>query len=58
MGSGKTRWLSGNEAKVSGFMMCLISVIMPGCFRKESQKYMENFKAFAETVADVRKVSD
>ena len=28
--------------------------IMPGCFKKESFKYMTNFKAFAETGADVR----
>ena len=27
---------------------------MTGCFKKESLKYMTNFKAFAETGADVR----
>lgn len=50
----KTRWVSENESKVSGFMMRIISIIMPGCFKNESWKYMENFKAFAEDGSDVR----
>ena len=53
-GPEKTRWVSENEASVSGFMMRLVTILMPGCFKKESWKFMENFKAFAETGADVR----
>ena len=49
-----TGWVSENEARVSGFFMRLMTILMPGCFRKESLKYMENFKAFAETGADCR----
>ena len=53
-GEGRTRWVSVNDVKVSGIMMRLITLLMPGCFKKESLKYMTNFKAFAETGADVR----
>jgi len=34
--------------------MRLIALIIPGCFKKQSLKYMTNFKAFAETGAEVR----
>ena len=34
--------------------VCLITLIMPGCFKKESLKYMTYFKAVAETGADIR----
>jgi carbon monoxide dehydrogenase subunit G len=54
-GPDKTRWDSENEAVVSGIMMRVIALIMPGCFRKQSLKYMENFKAFAEDGTDLRK---
>ena len=53
-GEGKTKWVSENEAKVSGIVMRIFALLMPGCFRKESLKYMTNFKAFAETGADIR----
>ena len=33
----------------------MIALIMPGCFRKQSLKHMENFKAFAEDGTDLRK---
>lgn len=54
IGPEKTRWISDNEGNVSGFLMRLVTLFMPGCFRKQSYLYMENFKAFAETGADVR----
>ena len=53
----RTRWISENDAQVSGFMMRLVTLVMPGCFRKESLTYMQNFKAFAETGADIRDAS-
>lgn len=54
-GPDKTKWISDNDAQVSGFMMRLMTILMPGCFRKQSWKYMENFKAFAEEGRDLRK---
>ena len=57
-GPDKTRWVSENEAKVSGFFMRLMTIVMPNCFRNVSFKYMKNFKAYAETGADVRKPAE
>ena len=54
LGAEKTRWISENEGRVSGLLMRVISLVMPGCFKKESAKFMENFKAFAEEGKDLR----
>lgn len=43
----KTKWVSETEFKFSGFMK-LIAFLMPGTFKKQSQKYLDDFKAFAE----------
>ncbi|HNR17396.1 MAG TPA: SRPBCC family protein [Chitinophagaceae bacterium] len=45
--SGKTKWVSESEFKFSG-MMKLIGWLMPGTFKRQSQKYLDLFKAFAE----------
>ncbi|MDF0715433.1 SRPBCC family protein [Muricauda sp. 334s03] len=45
---GKTRWISESEFQLSGFGMKLMGFLMPGAFKKQSLKYMEDFKAFAE----------
>jgi uncharacterized membrane protein len=50
----RTRWLSENEFRFSGFMR-IIGFLMKGAFPKQSLKYMQDFKAFAERGADVRK---
>ena len=42
-----TRWRSESYFKFSGFMK-LIGFFMPGSFQKQSQKSLEQFKAFAE----------
>lgn len=42
-----THWISENEFRFSGFMK-LFGWIMPGAFKKQSIKYMEDFKAFIE----------
>lgn len=54
VGQDQTKWTSENEAEVSGFFMRLIVFLMPGCFRKQSLLYMENFRNFVETGADIR----
>ena len=46
-----TRWVTVNEFRVSGFAMKMMVFLMPGAFKKQSYKYMENFKAFAESKA-------
>lgn len=43
----KTRYVSEQEFKFTGFMK-IIAFLMPGAFKKQSQKYLEDFKRFAE----------
>ncbi len=50
-----TKWVSRTEFKFSSFMMKVIGLLMPGSFKKQSCKYMMDFKNFAEkgiSVAD------
>ena len=48
LGNGSTRWVSENEFQF-GLFMKIIAFLMPGAFRKTSQKFMDQFKAFAES---------
>ncbi|QYA25666.1 SRPBCC family protein [Gramella sp. MT6] len=50
----ETLWITDNEFKFSGFMK-LFGWFMPGAFKKQSRKYMEDFKAFVE---DGKSVND
>ena len=43
-----TKWISESEFQFSGFGMKLMSWLMPGAFKKQSKKYMQDFKNFAE----------
>lgn len=43
----KTKWIVNNVFKLSGFMK-IIGFFMPGSFSKQTCKYMEQFKEFAE----------
>ena len=43
----KTKYINENEFQFKGFMK-LIGFLMPGAFRKESEKYLLQFKEFAE----------
>lgn len=47
IGSDKTKWISESEFRFSGFMK-LIGFLFSGSFKKQSQKYLELFKQFAE----------
>lgn len=51
-GEGRTRWVSHNEFQFTTFGMKMMGFFMPGAFKKESLKYLENFKKFAEESAD------
>ena len=43
----KTRYLTENEFQFSGFMK-IFGFFMPGSFKKQSMKYLQDFKKFAE----------
>lgn len=45
--SSTTIWKTENEFKMSGFMK-IIAFLFPGSFKKQTQKYLEYFKEFAE----------
>ena len=49
----KTRWVSESEFQFSGFGLKLMGFLMPGAFKKQSLKYMQDFKAFAENGTSV-----
>lgn len=44
----ETRYITENEFRFTGFMK-IISWLMPGAFKKQSYKYLEAFKRFAES---------
>lgn len=53
--SNTTRWISDSEFKFSSFGMKVLGFLMPGAFKKQSMKYLKDFKNFAEkgqSVAD------
>jgi hypothetical protein len=47
LGPDKTRYVTESEFHFSGFMK-IIAWLMPGAFRKQSQKFLDDFKKFAE----------
>lgn len=44
----RTKYVTEHEFELSGFMK-IIGWLMPGMFRKQSMKYLEAFKKFAES---------
>ena len=46
--NGKTRWISESEFQFEGLGMKIMAFLMPGSFKKQSRKYAEDFKNFAE----------
>lgn len=45
---GKTHWLVETEFKCKGILLNLMAKLMPGMFKKQTVKFMNDFKAFAE----------
>ena len=43
-----TKWTAYNEFRSEKLMMKLMMLLMPWAFKKESMKFMQSFKAFAE----------
>ena len=52
-----TKWVSESEFQFAGFGMKLLGWLMPGAFKKQSQKYLNDFKAFAEQGTSVAEES-
>lgn len=48
LGENRTRWTQTNEFQTQGIMMKLITILMPGAFKKQTLTHMTNFKEFAE----------
>jgi uncharacterized membrane protein len=44
----KTKYITEQEFQFKGFMKC-IAFLMPGAFKKQSVKYLNSFKNFAES---------
>lgn len=49
MDDDTTKWISENEFKFKGIMMSMMAFFMPGAFKKQSDKFMQQFKTFAES---------
>lgn len=47
--TGKTKYISEIEyTHFKGFMNKMMALHMPGMFKKQTQKWLDQFKAFAE----------
>ena len=44
-----TRWVLDTEFQCTGFLVKLMSLLMPGMFKSETRKQMSSFKQFAES---------
>ena len=54
LGPNRTRLESTCSYKFSSFMLKMMGMFCPGMFRKQNQKFLDNFKAFAEEGRDIR----
>lgn len=46
--NGHTKWVSKSEFIPTSFVLRIMTLIMPSTFKKQSKKYMDAFKNFAE----------
>lgn len=53
-GENQTTWISESEFKFSNLSLKFLGYIMPNIFKKQSLKYMKDFKAFAEEGTSVK----
>ena len=44
LGGTRTRWTQTNEFVTQGIMMKIITILMPGAFKKQTLVHMNNFK--------------
>jgi hypothetical protein len=45
---GYAKWISKNEFIATNFKMRMLTLLMPNTFKKQSMKYLTDFKNFAE----------
>ena len=50
---GYTKWTSKSEFIPLNLTMRIMTTLMPGAFKKQSKKYMQDFKNFAENGSSV-----
>ncbi|MCR9290538.1 MAG: SRPBCC family protein [Bacteroidetes bacterium] len=51
VGANKTRWVAElHYTKLNGFMIKMMAFFFPRMFKKQTQKWMDQFKVFAERV--------
>lgn len=50
---GTTKWVSESEFQFQGFGMKMMGWLMPGAFKKQSMKYLNDFKNFVENGTSV-----
>jgi hypothetical protein len=55
--SNTTKWVSESEFQFSSFGMKLMGWIMPGVFKKQSLKYLEDFKNYVENGVSIHENS-
>jgi hypothetical protein len=53
LGANQTKWRSNCEFQPTSFFMRTMLFFMPGAFKKQSLKYMTNFKNFVESGSSV-----
>lgn len=55
--SNTTKWILSSEFQSSGFFMKVFMAVAPGAFKKQTLKFMKQFKAFAESEGVAREES-
>lgn len=53
VGENQTKWVSESEFQFAGLGMKAMAFLMPGAFKKQSMKYAQDFKNFAENGVSV-----
>ncbi|MCX7547480.1 SRPBCC family protein [Xanthomarina sp. F1114] len=46
--NGFTKWTAKSEFLAMNFMLRMMTLLMPGTFKKQTKQYMQDFKNFAE----------
>lgn len=49
LSSDKTKYVTENEFQFHNLMMKILAFLVPGMFKKQSMKYLESFRKFAES---------
>lgn len=52
---GHTKWISKSEFLPTSFILRIMTLLMPGAFKKQTKAYMNDFKNFAEKGISVAK---